>query len=271
MTSWNICGRSPVNGLLYCFDFEARCLHLVLRLHLPGEAVMFRKLLLFIALLLVFDVSAATAQRRGGGQQPPPQYGVQEHKAELNVFGGYRWTFSRRINLGIAGTGDIDIKDSGFWAAEIDINVHPFAQLLLLYDNQSSELTFKRGAVKESLTKMNVHYLQIGAVKGMRKGDVLPFGSVSLGATYYTYTDSTIEIDGDVYPIDSQWRFSLILGLGVKYYASEKIGIRAQARLPYTFLSTGLGIGIGTGGAGVTFGGNGIAQIDLSGGLFVMF
>lgn len=228
---------------------------------------MCRKLLLFIALLLVLNVSAAMAQRRGGGQQPPPQYGVQEHKAELNVFGGYRWTFSRGITLDYGTSGDIDIKDSGFWAAEIDINVHPFAQLLLLYDYQSSEMTFKQAGVTQSLTDMNVYYLQIGAVKGMRKGDVLPFGSVSLGATYYTYAQDTVEISGRVYPIENQWRFSMILGLGVKYYASEKIGIRAQARLPFTFLSAGLGIGTG----GVSVGGTGIAQFDLSGGLFVMF
>jgi len=232
---------------------------------------MIRMIGLLVALLMVLGFGTALAQVRQRTQPPPPQYGVAEHKAEIHVFGGYRWTFSRRVTyydrLGRPQTGDLDIKDGGFWAIALDLNLHPAAELELLYDRQESKATFKTAGVKNEVADLDVEYWQIGAVKGIRQGKVKPFGSFSLGATHYKAKG---DYDGGI--IDaSDWQFSMILGLGVKYYASERIGVRAQARLPFTFTSTGLGIGCGWGGCGATVGGTGIAQIDLSGGLYVMF
>ncbi|MCK5619955.1 MAG: hypothetical protein KAJ17_11165, partial [Candidatus Krumholzibacteria bacterium] len=65
--------------------------------------------------------------------------------------------------------------------------------------------------------------------------------------------------------------FSMIFGLGAKIYATDRIGLRVQARLPFTFISGGAGIGCGTGGCYTTVGGSGIAQFDVSAALMLMF
>jgi hypothetical protein len=227
---------------------------------------MTRKILLIVALVIVLAPTLAMAQTTPRAQ-PAPAYVIPEHKAEILVYGGYRWTWSRNV-----GIGDLDLKNTGFWGVAIDFNLHPAAQLEILYDRQETDWTLKRGGVTSTLGPTSVEYLQIGAVKGIQKGKVKPFGSMSLGATRYglsgEYTDP---VDGSKYSVDeSAWKFSIIFGFGAKIYASERIGIRAQARLPYTFLNTGLGVGCGFGGCGATVGGTGIAQFDLSAGLFIM-
>ena len=58
------------------------------------ERAKYRKFLLLAVLLLLFDVGQATAQRGQGQTTLPPTVTLQEHKAEINVFGGYVWTWS---------------------------------------------------------------------------------------------------------------------------------------------------------------------------------
>lgn len=231
---------------------------------------MTRKILLIVVLVLVLAPSLVTAQTARRAPMTPA-YVVPEHKAEITVYGGYRWTWSRRVSWGI-NTGDLDLKNTGFWGIAVDINLHPAAQLELMYDRQETDWTFKRGGITNTLGPTTVEYWQIGAVKGIQQGKVKPFGSITLGATRYglagEYTDP---IDGSTFRVDdSAWKFSVIFGLGAKIYASERIGVRAQARLPFTFFNTGLGVGCGFGGCGATVGGTGLAQFDLSAGLFVM-
>jgi hypothetical protein len=217
---------------------------------------------IMIAACLFTLISApAWAQYR----QPPARSLSQpmSHQFEITPFGGYSWTFSRRVNIGppINETGDFDIASSPFWGVELDITLQPGAQLALLYSRQDSDLTFKSRSGNRTLTAMSVEYFHIGAVGGVRQGNMLPFGSMTLGATRFAYDT----------PADDTWKFSIIFGLGAKIYATDLIGLRVQARLPFTFISGGAGIGCGLGGCYTTVGGSGIAQFDVSGALMLMF
>jgi hypothetical protein len=88
----------------------------------------------------------------------------------------------------------------------------------------------------------------------------MPFGAFSLGATQYHFKNSSI---------DDSWRFSMIFGLGVKYYASERMGIRIQANLPLTFFSSNAGVACPP--CSLYYGGTGVFQFDVGGGLFLNF
>lgn len=203
--------------------------------------------------------SSAAAQYRRQPARSPSR--PMMHKIEVTPYGGYMWTFSRRVTT-IEGTGDLDIKSSPYWGAEVDVNLQPGAQLALLYSRQDSELTFKRGAggVTHDVTAMSVDYFQIGGIGGTVQGNILPFGMVTLGATRYAF---------DTYR-DDVWKFSVMLAFGAKIYATDLIGLRVQANLPFTFMSGGLGIGCGGGGCYTTVGGSGIAQFGVSAGLTIM-
>ncbi len=95
------------------------------------------------------------------------------------------------------------------------------------------------------------------AVRGRR-----PFIGITFGATYF---------DPDVDLYDGETYFSNVLLGGVKLVPSERVGVRLQARLPYTWTGTSSTIFCGGGGCSYGYIGDGILQLDLSAGVFVMF
>ncbi len=101
--------------------------------------------------------------------------------------------------------------------------------------------------------------IQEVAINEQTKG----FGTAKLGAAYFHPQDSHI---ADV------WRFGFGLGLGLKYFINENIGIRFQGDLLFPLYFNGVGAycGIGTGGSSCGVGMNSssvILQGDISLGL----
>ncbi len=207
--------------------------------------------------------SPALAQRQS---RNVTTYGQQDaSRADIIPFYGYSWTFSRDLAYyGTYGTGDI--KDSGFWGIAIDFKIprQVGKQIELLYSRQDSQLEYRSPTTKTS-GDMAVEYWQIGGVYGIQQGNVLPFGSVTLGATRYI---PDFSVGGVKYNEDT-WKFSMIFGLGAKVYTQGRFGLRIEARLPITFTSGGAGVACGGGGCYTTVGGSGITQFDVSGGLII--
>jgi hypothetical protein len=213
--------------------------------------------------ILVLAVAPSWAQRR----QPPRNQGwgvqQQQHRLELLGYGGYLWSSSIDAYYGTE-YGSLDIKSGTIWGIEADVSVRPGAQMVLLYSRQDSELGFTRGGGRDDLTSdIAVEYWHIGGMSGVQRGNIMPFGMFTLGGT--RFIPKFEGASGD------EWKFSILLGVGAKIYVNERIGLRVQGRLPWVILSGGAAIGCGSGGCFTSFGGSGIVQADVSGGLFVMF
>jgi len=208
-------------------------------------------------LLLAGLAPSSQAQQRRQMQR----YSTPQHKLELTPFGGYVWTVSRRVQFVDGTGGDIDLVSSGFYGIQIDINVAaPGTQIALLFQRQDTDIEYKRfNGLKQDLGKVGVEYWHIGVVKGFQQGDTLPFTYFSLGGTRYDF-------DG----FGDAWKFSIMMGLGAKVYISDRIGLKFQGRMPFTFFSSGFGLGYGSGGVYTTVGGTGLAQFDLSAGLMIL-
>jgi len=86
------------------------------------------------------------------------------------------------------------------------------------------------------------NYFQVGGISKFYNSDskVTPFGSFSLGATWFSTSDYS-----DV------WRFSVALGLGVKIMFSDRIGVMLRGRLLMPMYFGGGSMYVGTGGSGV--------------------
>jgi len=135
---------------------------------------------------------------------------------------------------------------------------------VLLWTRQDTEAVFKGGGVPSNIdpnTPMIVEYWHIGALQGAQNGQVMPYGKFTLGGTRYA---------PDRPGISDEWQFSVILGIGAKIYPSEKIAIRLEGTMPWTFTNGGVGLGIGSGGASLYVGGNGIAQFTLALGVNIL-
>jgi hypothetical protein len=207
-------------------------------------------------LFLSLCAGSAAAQYQGPEGIPP-------HKGEIGFHGGYVWTWAREVYVGSVTTGSMDIKESGYWGITLDVNVEPGKQVELLYRRQDSRLTFRTPLTPAvDLVDVGVEYWQIGGLGGVPRGDFLPYGLFTVGATHVMFKNS---------PYEDNWKFSMMFGLGAKKYMGEKFGLRAQAQLPFTIIDGGGTISCGSLGCISTIGGTGVGQIDIGGGLFLQF
>ncbi|MCB0495513.1 MAG: hypothetical protein KDC79_05225 [Cyclobacteriaceae bacterium] len=183
-------------------------------------------------------------------------------QVEVNAFGGYmpgsKTAYSYNgYRLRIDGGGNFGVA--------LDFNL-PLKgiQAEVSYMHFSSTLKQDGGLVDRVETQpIIVEYYQIGGLRPlMDGGQFMPFGLFTLGASRFAPENAPQEY----------WRFAINAGLGMKYFFTDKVGIRLQARLlmPLYFAGAGFGCSIGTGGSGCGTGvgfGTEILQGDFTGGV----
>ncbi len=219
----------------------------------------FAVLALGVLVLTTLSVSEVLAQR-----------GYQTAKAPIEFSATYGSMWGGNIET-IKGTLRTGTGPS--LGLALDIPLHPAAALELSYTRQDGSLDLDNRSGISTLSDMSVNYWQVGVVRGLTKGKVRPFLTTGLGMTYYSPDKNTVLIEDQEYKLDSNTRFSLMIGAGFKAYfgKSEKIGIRASIKTFPTFYNTSGGLWFGTGGASVGFTGNAIWQWEGAAGLTVKF
>ena len=203
--------------------------------------------------LILFSSSPSWAQRGTSGSSGGFSFDQPAHRLEIIPMYGYTWTGSQSGYYS-GYNGELDFKDSDFWGIALDISAKPGVQARLLYRRQDTRMTWKQAGSTEDVGDIGVEYWHIGAVGGMRNGNVLPYTGLTLGGTRY--------IAGG----EDSWKFSIILSLGAKVYLNEKIGLMVGGQVPFTFTDAFVGVGTG----GMSLGGTGIVQFDVVAGLIIM-
>ncbi len=183
---------------------------------------------------------------------------VWAQKGDITAFGG--WQFGGSIKTSV---GNLKIKDNWNFGAVLDLSIRPGIQLELSYTRMESEVNLKTTLQPEIfLFDAVVEYFHIGALRVLRPGKVQPYTSFTIGATHFNPKAANIS---------SEWRFSMNLGLGVKIFPSERIGLRLQGRLMMPVLNAGAAFWVGPGGGYATVGGEILLQGDLTAGLIIRF
>lgn len=208
-----------------------------------------RSALLGALALATLAVTTADAQAR---RAPRPSLS----KIELTGYAGYQFGLS---TLNFVG-GSVDLKDGANYGGSIGIRVKPTQLIEFTVNRWDSELRFKGVGVPPSVA-MDVTNFYLGGYNEVHRGKARPFFGFGLGATWFNPKQTF----GD------DWRFSVMLGGGVKMMFGEKqnIGLRLQGNLLMTFLSSSWGGYCGTGGCGLGLFGTGIADINFTAGLTV--
>ena len=112
---------------------------------------------------------------------------------------------------------------------------------------------------------IKVNYYMLGILKTLMEHEkFVPYGLLNIGASNFNPQEDSAN------PV----RFSIGLGLGMRYFFTPVIGVRLQARLlmPLYFGGVGFGCGIGTGGSscgGGAYFGTEIFQGDFTGGVVI--
>ena len=186
------------------------------------------------------------------------------------------WAFSQGVELvpfaGYMFGGSVDyyegklkIENGMDYGISVMIPVQYLVDVEINYTRMDSKASFSPYFGYPNLsyveTTVATNYFQVGAISKLYRSDskVTPFGSFSLGATWFTSSD-----------FNDVWRFSMALGLGVKIMFSERIGIMLRGRMLMPMFFGGVGIYGGTGGSGVSV--NSVVaplQGDFNGGLII--
>lgn len=181
-------------------------------------------------------------------------------QAEIFGFGGYEVASDVQVTQ-----GQLNIYSNPNYGAGISFEVQRGIQAEVFWIGQQTPMELKRyNGLTEPLFDVGIHYFQAGAVYEFRQTKAqkaFPFTSFSLGATLFSPIDANFS---------EEWRFSITFGGGGKFYISDRVGLRLQARMLLPLNFSGAGMWCGTGGCSVGVGSWAtLLQADFTGGIFV--
>tara|TARA_B100000809_G_scaffold266804_1_gene331761 strand:- start:3370 stop:3990 length:621 start_codon:yes stop_codon:yes gene_type:complete len=156
--------------------------------------------------------------------------------------------------------GYMKLKASGHYGVTVDFDINPTgAQVEVMYAYQNPDLNVKDFfyyPFETHIATFNIHHIQAGFIQNFNYDeDLTPFAGISGGITIFEPQDSLFE---------SRTKFAFGLTGGVKYFFTERLGIRMQAQLLIPIEWGGVYYN-GNGGA-ITTGGS-LLQLNFTGGL----
>jgi hypothetical protein len=179
-------------------------------------------------------------------------------KIELSPFIGYETGARANTNLGY-----LHIGDGMDFGGSLDIGLGSGRYAELSYSHMSSYLDLEGAITDTRLCDLAVDYYSGGVLQEVNpEGKASPYGLLSLGIVNYRPTTGTIS---------SENKMHVSLAGGIKVRATNRIGLRLQARLLMPIYYAGTYFTIGSGGAGYSMAGGIVGvQGDFTAALVIM-
>jgi len=188
---------------------------------------------------------------------------VNAQKIEITPMGGY--SFVGSINF---YEGKLDIKDNASYGIKLGFSPYENSVFEFSYQGSTSKALWSPyssfgGAIREDDFQMSINYFTVNMQQErmLTNENFYGFGAFGLGLAYMNPIDVNID---DVYSL------ALNFELGVKYFITDKIGIRLQAsmQMPLYFYAFGYHTG-GYSGVLSLSSGPFFVQGGFSGGLII--
>jgi hypothetical protein len=179
---------------------------------------------------------------------------------EITPFAGY----TMGGDFTNAGTGQsLSFDDTSSYGIMLDFKQAEDSWIELYYSRQQTRLKADQGLfVGNPLLDVDVEYYHIGGTYGQATGRVKPFVVGTLGATY---------MDPKGAGFQSETKFSLSLGGGVKLYATERVGVWLDARWFGTFIGGNGSVFCSGGTCLVNIEGDVLSQLTANAGVILAF
>jgi Outer membrane protein beta-barrel domain len=175
---------------------------------------------------------------------------------QLAPFAGYQFGGSfKQVDTGIKHS----LKSSLDYGGTLDLAIGKRWRLEFLYSRQETGLKGGNGA---SLFDLNLERYMGGIVEEKGEGSSRYFGAFLGGVTRFVP-----KVPG----FGAKSNFTLGVSLGIKHFFSDHLGMRAEVRGLYTFTETDGGVLCSNGTCLFLFGGSGLWQGDVSGGVILAF
>ena len=155
-------------------------------------------------------------------------------------------------------TGHLKITDSDQYGVTVGLNIEDIT-MEFTWTQQNSAIKRKEARLPTEihLTDITINHYQFGVTHAFGDTAAIPFVGVSAG---------WVSSNPDENQYQPNSKFEMGVTGGVKYFFSERIGIRLQTQLLVP-VNWG-GVYIGSGGSGVSAGGT-ILQLNFSAGLII--
>jgi len=167
---------------------------------------------------------------------------IDAQKVELSPFIGYETGAQIYTSLGY-----LHIGDGMDFGGSLNVGMGGGRYVELSYSHLASYLSLEESINTRKLCDLATDYYSIGVLQEMKPdAKATPYGLFTLGWVNYRPSN----------PTDSQYDYSnenkmhVSLAGGIKIRASEKVGLRLQARLLMPIYYGGTYFSAGTGGAG---------------------
>jgi len=186
--------------------------------------------ILAVLLACAAGPAAAQAYTRQGYVEPSPR------TLELTPWAGLFW--STGVNTA-SGTLAFDAAPDAGAVLGIQVDGKSQVEILYLFARPQARFTSASAFYASSPSfGVTTQYLQLGGLTTFDQGAIEPFLSGGLGLAWFSPSDVQVEGAVTLQPQDA-WLFAFHLGGGVKWWLSEKIGLRFQARflMPVLFSS----------------------------------
>lgn len=160
---------------------------------------------------------------------------IAQPSITLEAFGGWLWTGKAGYN------GSIKVDDKGNYG--LRGGVSPRSQMVVEFEWNHTDTRVEWYDIIEQRNlseNVKMNYYMLGFNHELSEGPAVPFGIVNIGV---------MNVKGEKINFSENW-FTVGLGGGLKYYLSDNVGIRLQARLFLPMQFAGVGFGCGTGGCG---------------------
>lgn len=178
-------------------------------------------------------------------------------RVELTPFAGYQFWGSYKY-----GYGKLQFEDGPSYGGTLGVEIQDDMFLTLVVNHQDSHITdMPYNSYSTDLGAVGINYFMLNGERCVSLNDkVAPYATIGIGAALMDPVGNS----------SSAWRFAANGGLGLKFYASEKIGIKIGANFWAPMQGAGFGVGVGTGGvyAGAsTY--TTIVQMSVNGGIIL--
>jgi hypothetical protein len=152
---------------------------------------------------------------------------VRAQGVEITPITGYTFPASYRISSGTARLGD-----GQNWGGNLGFSLNEFMEIEVSYNYMATRATASSPLLNDRVdVRTQVHYAMIGANRLFPTSDAMTFfAGMKMGTGTLAFPD------GEYRNIT---KFSLGLQGGMKYFATERIGIRLQANLMMPVLAAG--------------------------------
>ncbi len=153
---------------------------------------------------------------------------AQKERFEITPYYGHSFLGGFEIDDKEFGRLDLEIDDAEATGVVIGIPLQRNLHLELFVNEQETDFKLDRGPFlgTANLGGMDVSYYHAGVSWTASMGQVRPFASLSAGVT-------RLAPDSDFLP-ESEDRFSVGLGGGLKVFFADHVGLRLDARLLVT-------------------------------------